>query len=158
MELILYGQISGHHGQQPCGVQHGTPRIQSRGPKVLGYVKSSGKSHVEQRSILTPVSPDWTIEELAIYDIPAMIDFVCEVTGYEKVGMQRTRVLLITLTSAHLDNATRPLTGRWVSIHCTGARHATRHWREAIRLHRPIPRSLRRASHDVVALHNAGQV
>jgi len=30
---------------------------------------------------------DWTIEELAIYDLPAMVDYVCKATGYEKITL-----------------------------------------------------------------------
>ncbi|KAG9012297.1 hypothetical protein FRB94_006328 [Tulasnella sp. JGI-2019a] len=30
---------------------------------------------------------DWTIEELATHDLPAMIDYVCHATGYEKITL-----------------------------------------------------------------------
>ncbi|TDL29009.1 alpha/beta-hydrolase [Rickenella mellea] len=29
---------------------------------------------------------DWTIRELAMYDLPAMIEYVCDVTGYDKIA------------------------------------------------------------------------
>ena len=28
---------------------------------------------------------DWTIRELAMYDLPAMVEHVCRETGYDKV-------------------------------------------------------------------------
>lgn len=32
---------------------------------------------------------DWTIRELAIYDLPALVDYVRDATGYEKVCCHR---------------------------------------------------------------------
>jgi lysosomal acid lipase/cholesteryl ester hydrolase len=29
---------------------------------------------------------DWTIRELAMYDLPAMVEHVCRETGYDKVS------------------------------------------------------------------------
>jgi hypothetical protein len=29
---------------------------------------------------------DWTIRELAMYDLPALVEHVCQETGYDKVG------------------------------------------------------------------------
>ncbi|KZO94823.1 alpha/beta-hydrolase, partial [Calocera viscosa TUFC12733] len=29
---------------------------------------------------------DWTIRELAMYDFPAMVDYVCQATGYDKIA------------------------------------------------------------------------
>lgn len=31
--------------------------------------------------------PDWTIRELAMYDFPALVEYVCDATGYDKVGL-----------------------------------------------------------------------
>ena len=28
---------------------------------------------------------DWTIRELAMYDFPALVEYVCDATGYDKV-------------------------------------------------------------------------
>jgi hypothetical protein len=35
------------------------------------------------RHVLTP--SDWTIRELAMYDLPALVEHVCRETGYDKV-------------------------------------------------------------------------
>lgn len=34
---------------------------------------------------------DWTIRELAMYDLPALVAHVCSVTGYSKVCQSTTR-------------------------------------------------------------------
>lgn len=30
---------------------------------------------------------DWTIRELAMYDFPAMVKYICDVTGYDKAWL-----------------------------------------------------------------------
>lgn len=48
---------------------------------------------------------DWTIRELAIFDLPALVDWVCLATGYEKIAFighsQGNGIAFLSLSLGH---------------------------------------------------------
>jgi pimeloyl-ACP methyl ester carboxylesterase len=46
----------------------------------------SGVSIAKGRVCISNAGVDWTIRELAMYDLPALVDWVCLATGYDKIA------------------------------------------------------------------------
>jgi hypothetical protein len=40
---------------------------------------------ISSRATAEQTRSDWTIRELAMYDLPALVEHVCQETGYDKV-------------------------------------------------------------------------
>ena len=73
-------RLSGVPWKYAWGLWHGASYSQSKWPAVLGLVMNiSGACNYQ------PLSLDWTIRELALYDFPALIEYIRDATGYDKV-------------------------------------------------------------------------
>lgn len=68
-------QIFGLHSFHTYS-QSPTPLLAWGLPFVLTMVQVAGLTWV-----------DWTIRELAMYDLPALVEHVCNETGYDKVSV-----------------------------------------------------------------------
>ena len=53
--------------------------------RVASHARQSTNDEPGDMFKVTDV-PDWTIRELAMYDLPALVDHVCQETGYDKVS------------------------------------------------------------------------
>ena len=93
---------------------------------------------------------DWTIRELAMYDLPTMVEHVCRETGYDKVCHSPAPV---QADSSPSDRIHRSLPRQWSGFHRAVARHVPLPRQETLRLHRPRPCSLRRSLDYRIPLH-----
>lgn len=108
---------------------------------------------------------DYNIKELALYDLPALVDHVRRDTGYDKVRAPLARssallrprrsVLILRFGSGFTDRLHRPLAGQRDHVLLARAGHGARAGREAEPLHRARARRLRRPAHDGLPLHGA---
>lgn len=114
---------------------------------------------------------DWTIRELAMYDLPALVKETCRLSGYEKVcrppwrsyiafgslsiqlHLFMDRLPLFTLS----DSIHRSLPGQRLGIHLALAWYPARSRQLSFCLHRSCSRCFCWASHDWVPLHSLGQ-
>lgn len=101
---------------------------------------------------------DWTIRELAMYDLPALVEHVCQETGYDKVRLlivlhhsllssDLFRLAMDTLTSCVTDPLTkgrihRSLARKRPSIHLPLSGNVSIPRKETISLHSPSSSSL----------------
>lgn len=122
----------------------GHVRLKRSDPRFWG---ESRPLHVPSSHSLTDVPftqpTDYNIKELALYDLPAMVDHVRRETGYDKVRLLPLFFSLLLLTS-HLqpDRFHWSLSGERNHVLFTCSRNGTRIRREVINLHRSRPSSL----------------
>jgi hypothetical protein len=59
---------------------------------------------------------DWTIRELAMYDLPALVEYVCDATGYDKASIDSQSYGFQTHRSSYLLCITFPCFFRYPKI------------------------------------------
>lgn len=72
-----------------------------------------------------------------MYDLPALVEHVCQETGYDKVNPIPFPHLSLSLLISLVDRIHRPLSRKWTRVHLTLTRHVPVARQETIMFHSP---------------------
>jgi len=102
---------------------------------------------------------DWTIRELAMYDLPALVEHVCQETGYDKVSYYISTISRSLCKNQRLraGGIHRSLSRKRTSIHLSVPRNVSLFGKETLSLYRPRSRRLCWTIDDRIPIYGAQQ-